>query len=756
MAQYNVATRAVLSSITTSGTGNKVLTSLELRALVDGITVSGGASLSSPDVLYLNIDLGNRIYIDSFFVYVDSAASRETVASNLGFYYRNSESDSFVQVDTSDNSLYYFASSLPDIFAPIQCRITLSGVDCTLRELVIYNNDYSVAFGEDGALTEYTIDDAPTGGNSSIHTIPIFNNDPPGSMPVTAFISIDYSGNEWDKNLKLSSDGETFYSWDDGPSLDSNQEGESYTWNMGTCSGTVVSGTSIRLNVTLSGTYTTPIFQFNGRYGRDELHIITASGVEIYPTYKTNIVDQFSPSYVVVEETLVSGTSITKTVGSVDATMEIRSSNVDPVDTFVVYWAYKSKTNVSIVHVMKIDIDTGVITPTWSLYTPTGYGVQNIWGTGIDPFTGMMYIASNAPSYSANSWNCIIDKDGVVILAVAANVWMRYAPHYDWQSNGRFWIYSDYYGGFGLCTYTTHTAVVSIDETMDWITSYSAEPFGSGCWVYNSVTAQLQFYDGNMTLQHGYSMSGGVEIIAASLDGGCWVYTVERHWIARYNTLGEKITEFGPVTRDGYQLTHMVIDRLESDGLWLVTPVDVRHVSSSGEIIGAQTFGPTTGIHATERGAVVTNNLTYYMMVLDPDCNILFSRNLTSYMHSTPVASPNAMMFSYRHYDTLRYNRAVTIPDPVDPVWGSNGSLQWTEVKKTGYVLPKYRYHQFRFTLRSPSTNITPTLDGIYMPMSVKIPDIYPQESKPLYIRADFEGVEDALYTSKLKCWWTK
>ena len=755
MAQYNVATRAVLSSITTSGTGNKVLTSAELRALVDNVTISGGAALSSSNVLYLDIDLGNRIYLDSFIVYIDSAASRETIEANLGLYYKNNATDFFTKVGTSDNSLYYFASSLPTTFAPLSCRITMSGVDCTIREIVLYNNDYSVAFGSDGSLTEYTIDDAPTGGSSAVHTIPIFNNDPTGTPPVTAFISIDYSGNSWDKNLKLSSDGDTFYSWEDGPSLSNNVEGEAYFWNMGTLSGTSVSGTSVRLNNTLSGTYTTPIFQFNGRYGRDEINIITASGVEVFPTYKTHIVDQFSPSYVVVEETLVSGTSITKTVGAVDATMEVRSSNTAPKDTFEVYWNHRHATSGTVASLLKIDVLTGTVTSNYRTYTPTGYAVVNVWATGIDLFTGMLFFSVNAPSWSSNAWRWLIDKNGNHVVAASADGAFMTVPHIDWQSNGYYWVYST--GSYTLRSYlyNSFTAKYSITESSDWVTSYSAEPFGSGVWLHNKLVSELQYYSDTATLVFGISMSNSVKLVAATLDGGCWVYTIERHMMERYNTEGEKISEFGPVTRDGYQLTFIAIDRLESDGLWLVTSVDIRHVTSTGEIIGAQTFGGTTGIHVTERGLVATNNITQYLMVLDPDCNILFLRNLSSYIGAN-ISCANAVIYSYTHYETLRYNRAITIPVSDDPVWGTNGSLQWTEVKKTGYMLPKYRYHQFRFTLRSPSTTVTPLLDGVYMPMSVKIPDIYPQESKPLYIRADFEGVEDAIYTSKLKCWWTK
>jgi len=52
MAKYNIARNSVFHSLTTSGTGNKSLTWVQMETLIDGNTTSSGVTLTAPDVLY--------------------------------------------------------------------------------------------------------------------------------------------------------------------------------------------------------------------------------------------------------------------------------------------------------------------------------------------------------------------------------------------------------------------------------------------------------------------------------------------------------------------------------------------------------------------------------------------------------------------------------------------------------------------------------------------------------------------------------
>ena len=91
------------------------------------------------------------------------------------------------------------------------------------------------------------------------------------------------------------------------------------------------------------------------------------------------------------------------------------------------------------------------------------------------------------------------------------------------------------------------------------------------------------------------------------------------------------------------------------------------------------------------------------------------------------------------------------IPAPYDPVWGStSGNLEWKEVKKDGYYLPKHKYHQVEVTLRDNAT-----LEKIIMAPAIRTQDIQSKSYKNIYLKADVPG--DALidaYEARLKTWW--
>jgi hypothetical protein len=100
-------------------------------------------------------------------------------------------------------------------------------------------------------------------------------------------------------------------------------------------------------------------------------------------------------------------------------------------------------------------------------------------------------------------------------------------------------------------------------------------------------------------------------------------------------------------------------------------------------------------------------------------------------------------------------NTTNIIPVNYDPVWAPGGSLEWKEVKKDGYFLPKVKYHQIEVTLRNNDGVSTPTLNKLIISPAVKVQDIQPQTSKNIYIKTvvpDGASIQD--YETKLKAWW--
>ena len=84
MSSYNLIRNSIFTSPTDSGTGNKSLTYNELKSLYDVNTTSSGVSLTSSDVLYLDIDLGDRIKLDSVVIW--AYLSNDTIYNEDNIY----------------------------------------------------------------------------------------------------------------------------------------------------------------------------------------------------------------------------------------------------------------------------------------------------------------------------------------------------------------------------------------------------------------------------------------------------------------------------------------------------------------------------------------------------------------------------------------------------------------------------------------------------------------------------------------------
>jgi hypothetical protein len=72
-------------------------------------------------------------------------------------------------------------------------------------------------------------------------------------------------------------------------------------------------------------------------------------------------------------------------------------------------------------------------------------------------------------------------------------------------------------------------------------------------------------------------------------------------------------------------------------------------------------------------------------------------------------------------------------------------------------ILPREEYNQLKLTLRRPSTDIdSPTVENIYYQDNVEIADIYPGQSKTLYLKISLpDGITiGGDYSSMLRVWW--
>jgi len=227
MSQYNLVRNAYFDSLTTSGTGNTSLTWTQLESLMDGVTTSGGVTLTSSGILFLEVDLSQRIKVDEIRLYADDLGQ----AAYINFYYKNATGDSYTLLATQSGSYYY--ATISDPSAPRYIRATISGVAITLYEFEILNDDYIVAFGDDGTQYAEYLADTPIGEEGTPQAVAIFNNGT-GAMPADAYVCIDYTGEVADEYVKISaSENGTYYGINDGALIEDNQIDSEYRWDMG-------------------------------------------------------------------------------------------------------------------------------------------------------------------------------------------------------------------------------------------------------------------------------------------------------------------------------------------------------------------------------------------------------------------------------------------------------------------------------------------------------------------------------------------
>jgi len=211
MAQYNLIKNGFFNSNTTSGTGTKSLTITDLNTLINGNTSIPIVSLTSTDILYLDIDLLARVKVDGILLYADDL----TKSGNIDFYYKNAPEDYYTLCVKNVPTLSYSAT-IPYPSAPRYIRCTVSGIDINLTEFFIFNEDSTIGFGEDGEEVSKWLDNTPIGYESEPYTVEIFNNTS-SDKPAVAYVCVDYSNAAEDYYLQLADNVEGPYKeLDDG------------------------------------------------------------------------------------------------------------------------------------------------------------------------------------------------------------------------------------------------------------------------------------------------------------------------------------------------------------------------------------------------------------------------------------------------------------------------------------------------------------------------------------------------------------
>ena len=228
MSKYNLVNNGTL----TAGSLNW----LEIESLHDGVTTSGIVSLTASGTLELELDLGDRLKVDGIRLYTSDSGQ----LSYINFYYKNTSTDSYSICSKSTTSEYYSAT-ITEPSAPRYIKATISGVVIDLYEFVVYNNDYIVGFGDTGSLSSIDLDVTVPGTPGDSIAVPLYNNTLTAT-PATAYVAVDYTGNDGDQYLEIAStEAGPYYSIIDSDiSIQDNTDNDGWRWEHGSFSNTSI------------------------------------------------------------------------------------------------------------------------------------------------------------------------------------------------------------------------------------------------------------------------------------------------------------------------------------------------------------------------------------------------------------------------------------------------------------------------------------------------------------------------------------
>ena len=721
MTQYNIIRNGSFQSVTASGTGNTTLTWSQLESLIDGTTTSGGVSLTTSGILYLDADLSQRIKVDGIRLY----ASDLTKSANINFYYKNETNDSYTSLSTSVGTYYY--TTIADPSAPRYVRVTVSGVAIDLYEFQIFNDDYIVAFGSDGSTYAEYLEDTPVGTEGTAQSIELFNNGS-SAMAADAYTVIDYTGATADEYVKISSSQNgTYYGINDGVLIeDDDALNSTHIWSMGAFSNTQVSSDDVVLTAPTVGTYTTPIFKLDNKY---------------------------NSSYFITKGTTITG-SISYDAGAPNGTIRVKSSDTEPTNVYEGYTVDNSGNTMYIKKwVPATDSYTTLFTfggSPWDravsvvVNRRNGYfaaGIFDLTGGGTD---SALYIFTHTGSLVASTSTALGTYPG------------GYAMEFD--KSGGVWNYNDEGYGTDDKNHLYHfspnlTVTVDIYDTqLAFLYDLAVEMDGDGVWYTDQIDDLVIHRNTTGTIIHNIALETP-RAICGTLDNGCWVIDNKDgdNAIAyRYDSSGSLVKTVTLPETPAYntaQAQRMTTDY--NNGFWYRHGVYVYHVTSAG----VADVGPVLVSNDPDRIRGAHNgcfawDLTYKLFsFVDKDAGaVTVQKSISSNAYRAVFGVYSVDL------DTVVEFQDTTglLPVSYDTVWGTGGTLDWKEVRKDGYFLPKDQYHQVEVTLRGDAT-----LEKILMPPAIKTQDIQTQQSKSIYIKTDISaGADITDYEARIKTWW--
>ena len=352
-----------------------------------------------------------------------------------------------------------------------------------------------------------------------------------------------------------------------------------------------------------------------------------------------------------------------------------------------------------------------------------------------------------------NSYVYIYNRSGSLLYSVIIgnpNWTYAFSVMMQFDGEGGIWGYGDFDNNDNDRHLIHFDETLSIDadisdSTNDFVYMLAAELDGTGVWYTHQIDKILYHLSWNGSVLHSIPLTDPVWV-CGTLDNGCWVEERNANQLLRYDSSGNLVKTVNlSGTQDDDEVDAMCHDF--NNGCWFRINNSIFHMTSGGNIdIGPVYITNPYRLEPSHNGVYVIRTATPdTIFFINNDGNIEKQRAINS--ASVPVFGA----FSFNVSDSLEFQDTNNLlPVSYDPVWGTGGSLEWNEVRKDGYFLPKKKYHQVEVTLRGDAE-----LDKIIMPPAIRVQDIQPDSYKNIYIKTNIpEDADVKNYTGNIRCWW--
>ena len=758
-----------ISYVTYSGT---VFMSLEDIANIlstnGNVTISG----SGDDNIWIFGDIVDRISVYQIRYYFNSTTDSGTVASGIHFYYKNDSVDSYSNLMTQLGNGFYYAE-IPDLSAPRYIRLnhTVSGtaITGTILGFEVLNNDDVIDFGSDGDIESTTVITTLDylDYNDYIKEIEIYND---GDTVATAHIFLDPQYDDVDNLISISASSagpwvfarNTNYIIANGDNWDGGQYYHTST--------TGIADGKLRLNPGYTvGTYTTPIFKN----------------------------DSVKFAYIDMLQTAISGSIIATDSNDCISTIQIRSSSSKPFD-YNVYRVlyYKSQDHNQFWYKdYLLTTDTEV----YDSYDATGvyFGEQRVYGSYYYTFDSTQFVINKDTQKTAyifsghRNYYCyftcstyhyidlyILSHTGVqekhIVLALhnypaADEPNHRITSEMKFDSDGGIWLYihldSNFNAGYTLVSAGYYLLHLNSNLNVTYNSGVWSSDFISGSWspvindtsiwyCHQAGTSAVIKLSATGTTEVSYEEVTNLKGVTATSDGGCWF--IDGDNIYKLDSSGVLIDSMTNLEVD-YELTFIEHDVEDEDFLWIVDGVYVKRIYLDGRVYSSTYLEG----FSVRRISAAGEGLWVYCTEGDTgDQYAKYIGKSSSGVEKTiecvngdGAGDPSDIGVKYVSYDSPVLGSMIPLSD--DTTW--NDSLSWNKAVTDNTLLPREEYNQLKLTLRRPSTDINyPAVENIYYQDSVELQNIYPGQSKTLYLKISIPvGMTvSGDYSSMLRVWW--